>query len=66
MAVAPNIIWLFIGRLLSGITAASFLTAGAYIADVTPPEKRGCQLWTLRRSLGDGLRVGTSYWRIAR
>lgn len=40
MALAPNLTWLFIGRVISGITAASYTTAGAYIADVTPQEKR--------------------------
>ena len=40
MALAPTLRWLFVGRVISGITAASFGTAGAYIADVTPPEKR--------------------------
>ena len=40
MALAPTLGWLFVGRVISGITAASFTTAGAYIADVTPPEKR--------------------------
>jgi MFS transporter, DHA1 family, tetracycline resistance protein len=40
MALAPNLWWLFLGRVLSGITAASFSTAGAYVADVTSPEKR--------------------------
>lgn len=40
MALAPTLEWLFLGRVISGITAASFPTAGAYIADVTPPEKR--------------------------
>src|SRR3984885_10610164 len=40
MALAPNIGWLLFGRVVSGICAASFSTAGAYIADVAPPEKR--------------------------
>src|ERR1700677_1020449 len=40
MALAPGIGWLLVGRVISGITAASFSTASAYIADVTPPEKR--------------------------
>ena len=40
MAMAPTLGWLFLGRVLSGITAASISTANAYIADVTPPEKR--------------------------
>src|SRR6202022_3260151 len=40
MALAPNLWWLLLGRVISGIPAASFSTAGAYISDVTPPEKR--------------------------
>ena len=40
MALAPSLFWLFAGRVLSGVTAASVATANAYIADVTPPEKR--------------------------
>lgn len=38
--LAPTIVWLFVGRLLSGIAGASYTTVNAYIADVTPPEKR--------------------------
>src|SRR5438067_740268 len=40
MAVSPDLWWLLVGRLISGITAASVTTAFAYIADVTEPEKR--------------------------
>jgi MFS transporter, DHA1 family, tetracycline resistance protein len=40
MAFAPNLWWLFVGRVLNGLTAASFSTAGAYVADVTSPENR--------------------------
>src|SRR5918997_5316063 len=40
MAVAPNLWWLAVGRVISGITAASISTAFAYIADVVAPEKR--------------------------
>src|SRR5215218_7177481 len=36
MAVSPTLAWLFVGRVISGITSASYPTAGAYIADVTP------------------------------
>src|SRR5262249_61031500 len=39
MAVAPSLGWLFLGRGISGICAASISTAGAYIAHVTPQEK---------------------------
>src|SRR5262249_32020268 len=40
MALAPSLRWLFVGRLISGITSASISTAFAYLADVTPPERR--------------------------
>jgi DHA1 family tetracycline resistance protein-like MFS transporter len=40
MAFAPTLWWLFIGRILNGMTAASFSTANAYLADVTPPQER--------------------------
>ena len=40
MALAPSLMWLFVGRVISGITSASVSTAFAYIADITPPEKR--------------------------
>ena len=52
MAMAPNLWWLFIGRILSGITAASFSTAGAYVADITPPDKRAASY---------GLYVGSAW-----
>src|SRR5437764_13062440 len=40
MALAPTMSWLFLGRIISGITTSSIPTAMAYIADVTPKEKR--------------------------
>src|SRR5436190_5840605 len=40
MAFAPNLAWLFVGRLINGATAASFSTANAYVADVTAPQDR--------------------------
>ena len=40
MAYAPTIAWLFATRLFAGVTGASFTTATAYIADISPPEKR--------------------------
>ncbi len=40
MAFAPTLTWLFVGRLISGATSGVFSTANAYVADVTPPEKR--------------------------
>jgi DHA1 family tetracycline resistance protein-like MFS transporter len=40
MAVAPNLWWLALGRIVAGITTASFSTTFAYMADITPPEGR--------------------------
>jgi DHA1 family tetracycline resistance protein-like MFS transporter len=40
MAFAPSLGWLFVGRLISGATSGLFSTANAYVADVTPPERR--------------------------
>ncbi len=58
MALAPNLTWLFAGRLISGITAASFSSATAYIADVSPPEKRAAQFGMLGAAFGLGFIVG--------
>lgn len=40
MALAPNLWWLAVGRILGGITSSSFTTVFAYMADITAPEKR--------------------------
>ena len=58
MALAPNLAWLFAGRLVSGITAASFSTATAYVADVSPPEKRAAHLGMVGAAFGLGFIVG--------
>ena len=58
MALAPTLSWLFVGRVISGITAASFSTAGAYIADVTPPEKRAASFGILGAAFGLGFVLG--------
>ena len=58
MALAPNLRWLFVGRVISGITAASVSTAGAYIADVTPPEQRAAKFGLLGAAFGAGFVVG--------
>ena len=54
MAVAQTLPLLFIGRVLSGITSASFSTANAYIADVTPPEKRAAAFGKIGMAFGIG------------
>jgi DHA1 family tetracycline resistance protein-like MFS transporter len=58
MALAPSIGWLFLGRIISGITAASISTAGAYIADVTPPAERAAKFGLLGAAFGLGFVVG--------
>ena len=58
MGLAPTIWWLFAGRLISGITGASFSTAGAYIADVSPPEKRAQNFGMIGAAFGLGFIVG--------
>jgi DHA1 family tetracycline resistance protein-like MFS transporter len=58
MAVAPTLGWLFIGRLISGITSSSYPTAGAYIADVTPPAERAAKFGMLGAAFGLGFIVG--------
>jgi MFS transporter, DHA1 family, tetracycline resistance protein len=58
MAMAPTLWWLFAGRVISGITAASFPTAGAYIADVTPPEKRAEGFGMIGAAWGVGFVMG--------
>lgn len=40
LAFAPTLSWLFVGRVVAGITGASFTTATAYIADISTPEDR--------------------------
>ena len=58
MAMAPNLGWLFAGRILAGITSANMSTAGAYIADVTPPEKRAAAYGMLSAAFGVGFIAG--------
>jgi len=58
MALAPTVGWLFVGRVISGITAASFSTAGAYIADVTPEEKRAAGFGMIGAAFGLGFVLG--------
>jgi DHA1 family tetracycline resistance protein-like MFS transporter len=58
MAFAPNLGWLFVGRVLSGLTAASMPVASAYIADVTPPEKRAATFGLIGAAWGVGFIVG--------
>jgi len=58
MALAPSLWLLFVGRIVSGITAASFSTAYAYIADVTQPEKRAGAFGMVGAAFGIGFVLG--------
>ena len=58
LALAPTITWLFIGRILAGITGASFTTATAYIADVSEPEKRAQNFGMIGAAFGLGFIIG--------
>lgn len=58
MALAPTLLWLYIGRTLSGISGGSFTAASAYIADVSPPEKRAQNFGILGAAFGIGFIIG--------
>lgn len=58
MALAPNLAWLLLGRLISGAASASASTASAYIADITPPEKRAGRYGMLGGAFGLGFVLG--------
>ena len=58
MALAPTIGWLFLGRIISGITTSSIPTAMAYIADVTPREKRAGAFGMIGIAFGIGFAFG--------
>lgn len=58
MAWAPILPWLLLGRIISGLTASSIPTAMAYMADVTPPEKRAASFGMLNAAFGAGFVLG--------
>jgi MFS transporter, DHA1 family, tetracycline resistance protein len=58
MALAPSLIWMFVGRVISGITTASISTAFAYIADITAPEKRAEVFGKIGVAFGAGFILG--------
>ncbi len=58
---APALSWLFVGRIVAGITGASFSAAGAYIADVTPPEKRAASFGLIGAVFGLGFILGPAF-----
>lgn len=58
MALAPNLIWLFVGRMINGACAASFSTAGAYIADISKPEDRAKNFGVMGAAFSLGFMIG--------
>jgi len=58
MAVAPNLWWLFAGRVLSGVATANITAAYAYIADITAPEKRAAAYGLLASAFSLGFIIG--------
>jgi DHA1 family tetracycline resistance protein-like MFS transporter len=58
LAWAPSLMWLFLGRLIAGATAANASTATAYIADVTPPKDRAGQFGLVGAMFGVGFVLG--------
>src|SRR5262244_3149926 len=58
MAMAPTLNWLFLGRIISGITTSSIPTAMAYIADVTPKERRAGAFGLIGVAFGVGFILG--------
>ena len=60
MAVAPTIALLYVGRLISGATGATYATANAYIADIAPPQERAQKFGMIGAAFGVGFVLGPS------
>lgn len=58
LAFAPTLPWFFLGRILAGITGANITAANAYIADVSPPEKRAANYGLVGAAFGLGFVAG--------
>ena len=58
MALAPTLAWLFVGRVINGVTSASFSTANAYVADVTPPKDRAKAFGLIGAAFAVGFLIG--------
>lgn len=56
--LAQNLTWLIVGRVIAGMTGASYSAAYAYIADVTPPERRAAAFGTMGMAFGLGFIIG--------
>jgi DHA1 family tetracycline resistance protein-like MFS transporter len=58
MGFAPTIAWLFVGRAIAGVAGAVYAPANAFIADVTPPEKRAQAFGMVSAAFGLGFILG--------
>lgn len=58
LGLAPNLVWFYVGRVVAGITGANITAATAYIADVSPPEKRAANFGLIGAAFGLGFIVG--------
>ncbi len=65
MALAPSLVWLFVGRVISGITSASISTAFAYIADTTAPDRRAAVFGKIGVAFGAGFILGPALGGLA-
>ena len=58
LAFAPTLPWFFLGRIIAGITGANITATSAYIADVSPPEKRAANFGLIGAAFGMGFIAG--------
>lgn len=58
LAYAPTITWLFVGRIIGGMTGGSYSVAAAYVADISTPEKRSQNFGLLNAAFGVGFIIG--------
>ncbi|MEO7530951.1 MAG: TCR/Tet family MFS transporter [Sediminibacterium sp.] len=58
LSFAPTMGWLFVGRIIAGITGASFTTASAYIADISTAENRAQNFGMIGAAFGLGFILG--------
>jgi DHA1 family tetracycline resistance protein-like MFS transporter len=58
MGFAPTLFWLFVGRFISGVAGATFTTGFAYMADISPPEKRAQNFGLIGAAFGLGFILG--------
>ncbi len=58
MGLAPTLAWLFVGRAIAGVAGASYTSANAYVADISPPERRAQNFGLIGAAFGVGFIIG--------